>query len=107
MAEARPASPPPRKPDRIAALKLRDFRFLFVGTVTSGFGQWATMIGLGWLAYVLSGESAAQLAWVIAVGGAMRLLSAPWIGVVLDRSTAAPPRSATRCGPRSSRWRPW
>ena len=85
MAEARPASPPPRKPDRIAALKLRDFRFLFVGTVTSGFGQWATMIGLGWLAYVLSGESAAQLAWVIAVGGAMRLLSAPWIGVVLDR----------------------
>ena len=85
VAEARRASPPPRKPDRIAALKLRDFRFLFVGTVTSGFGQWATMIGLGWLAYVLSGESAAQLAWVIAVGGAMRLLSAPWIGVVLDR----------------------
>ncbi len=75
---------PPRK-DRIGALRLRDFRFLFIGTVTSGYGQWATMIGLGWLAYVLSGESAAQLAWVVAVGGAMRLISAPWIGVVLDR----------------------
>ena len=71
--------------DRLAALRLRDFRYLFAGTVSSGFGQWATMIGLGWLAFVLSGESAAQLAWVVAVGGAMRLISAPWIGVVLDR----------------------
>ena len=71
--------------DRLAALRLRDFRYLFAGTVTSGFGQWATMIGLGWIAFVLSGESAAQLAWVVAVGGAMRLISAPWIGVVLDR----------------------
>ncbi|MXZ47310.1 MAG: MFS transporter [Chloroflexi bacterium] len=77
--------PAPPKQDRIGALRLRDFRFLFIGTVTSGYGQWATMIGLGWLAYVLSGESAAQLAWVVAVGGAMRLVSAPWIGVVLDR----------------------
>ena len=77
--------PAPPRQDRIGALRLRDFRFLFIGTVTSGYGQWATMIGLGWLAYVLSGESAAQLAWVVAVGGAMRLISAPWIGVVLDR----------------------
>jgi MFS family permease len=77
--------PAPPRMDRIGALRLRDFRFLFIGTVTSGYGQWATMIGLGWLAYVLSGESAAQLAWVVAVGGVMRLISAPWIGVVLDR----------------------
>ncbi|MCY4455853.1 MAG: MFS transporter, partial [Chloroflexi bacterium] len=83
---AQPSQPArPAKQDRIGALRLRDFRFLFIGTVTSGYGQWATMIGLGWLAYVLSGESAAQLAWVVAVGGAMRLFSAPWIGVVLDR----------------------
>jgi MFS family permease len=81
-----PAAPgPPLRGDRIAALRLRDFRFLFAGTVTSGFGQWATMIGLGWLAFVLSGESAAQLAWVVAVGGATRLLSGPFVGVVLDR----------------------
>lgn len=79
------AAPARGRGDRLAALRLRDFRYLFAGTVTSGFGQWATMIGLGWLAFVLSGESAAQLAWVVATGGAMRLLSAPWIGVVLDR----------------------
>ena len=84
IAEVAAQAAPPRQ-DRIGALRIRDFRFLFIGTVTSGYGQWATMIGLGWLAYVLSGNSAAQLAWVVAVGGAMRLLSAPWIGVVLDR----------------------
>ena len=70
---------------RLDALRIRDFRLLFVGTVSSGFGQWAQMIGLNWLAFVLSGESATQLALVASAGGAARLLAGPAIGVILDR----------------------
>lgn len=82
-----PTPPPPTPPDRgpFYALQGRDFRFLFLGTLTSGFGQWAQMIGMGLLVYELTDESAVQLAAVIAVGGFARLFSGPFIGVALDR----------------------
>ncbi|MYD65488.1 MAG: MFS transporter [Chloroflexi bacterium] len=90
MADARSNGAPPvtfeePRPGRFGALWIRDFRFLFIGTVSSGFGQWAQMIGLNWLAFVISGESATQLALVASAGGGARLLAGPAIGVILDR----------------------
>ena len=90
MAQARTDGAPPvrveeRRPGRMDALRIRDFRFLFIGTLTSGFGQWAQMIGLNWLAWEISGHSATQLALVASAGGAARLLAGPAIGVILDR----------------------
>jgi MFS family permease len=82
--EPRPSGEQPR-PGRLDALRFRDFRLLFIGTVSSGFGQWAQMIGLNWLAWDLSGNSATQLALVASVGGGTRLISGPAIGVILDR----------------------
>lgn len=73
------------RPGRFGALRIRDFRFLFIGTVSSGFGQWAQMIGLSWLAYEISGQSATQLALVASAGGGARLFAGPAIGVILDR----------------------
>ena len=90
MANARTNGAPPvgveqRRPGRMDALRIRDFRFLFIGTVSSGFGQWAQMIGLNWLAYEISEQSATQLALVASAGGGARLLAGPAIGVILDR----------------------
>ncbi|MDA1062003.1 MAG: MFS transporter [Chloroflexi bacterium] len=92
--EIRTASPPPDGPrdgspeapaGRLDALRIRDFRLLFIGTVSSGFGQWGQTIGLGWLAFTLSNESATELALVASAGGGARLLAGPAVGVILDR----------------------
>lgn len=69
----------------LAALRGRDFRFLFLSTVATGYGQWAQLIGMGWLVFQLSGHSATQLAAVNATGGFARLVAGPFIGVALDR----------------------
>ena len=90
MAQARTDGAPPvrveeRRPGRMDALRIRDFRLLFISTVSSGFGQWAQMIGLNWLAWEISDHSATQLALVASAGGGARLLAGPAIGVILDR----------------------
>ena len=81
--------PPPRKPPRFAAareaLALRDFRFLFFSTVSSGYAQWAQTIGIGLLVYELTDKSAFQLAAVSATGGVVRLVAGPFVGTALDR----------------------
>lgn len=66
------------------SLRLRDFRYLTLGTVVAGFGQWAQIVGLGWLVYVLTG-SAVQLGSISAVRGLIGLAVAPGSGVLLDR----------------------
>lgn len=93
--EAPPTAPPAQRPARqsvaarfgtaIQALRLRDFRLLFFGTVAQGFGQWAQTIGMGWLVYELSNESAVQLGAISAFSGVVRLLAGPFIGFALDR----------------------
>ena len=66
------------------ALTIRDFRYLFISTIISGFGQWGQMIGMGWLVFDITG-SAAQLGAVSAVGGGVRLFAGMGAGVMLDR----------------------
>ncbi len=85
----RAAAAPPVRSSRarnaFVALSIRDFRYLFISTVSAGFGQWAQMIGMGWLVFEMTGHSVRQLAMVAALGGAVRLVSAPAVGVLLDR----------------------
>lgn len=69
----------------VAALGMRDFRLLFISTISMGFGQWAQMIGMGWLVWELTDGSASQLGMVSAVMGLMRLVVGPLSGVALDR----------------------
>lgn len=94
LAPGPPPPPLPRPPRQsasarfttaIAALRGRDFRLLFFGTVAQGFGQWAQTIGMGWLVYELSQESAVQLGAISAFSGVVRLLAGPFIGFALDR----------------------
>ncbi|HRC62359.1 MAG: MFS transporter [Dehalococcoidia bacterium] len=83
------ALPAPRPAPRFGAafesLHMRDFRFLFFSTVSAGYAQWAQSIGIGWLAYQLTGGSALQLAAVSATGGVVRLVVSPFVGAALDR----------------------
>ena len=53
-----PASPPSR-PGTFAALALRDFRFLLLGTTLSNAAQWIQQVTLGWLVYDLTGSGTA------------------------------------------------
>ncbi len=99
MANARTNGAPPvgveqRRPGRMDALRIRDFRFLFIGTVSSGFGQWAQMIGLNWLAYEISGQSATQLALVASAGGGAppRRAPPPWSRPPAGRRGCSPAR---------------
>lgn len=82
------AAPAP-KPRRFSAVReslgIRDFRFLFFGSISSGYAQWAQQIGVGLLTYELTNDSAAQLAAVIATGGVVRLVAGPFVGAALDR----------------------
>ena len=66
------------------SLKDRDYRFLWVGTVFVGFGQWGQQIGLNWLVYLLTG-SAVQLGAVAFAGGILSLLLTPFAGLLADR----------------------
>jgi MFS family permease len=90
---ALPPTPPagdaaPARPRRFAgpreALAIRDFRFLFWSTVSSGYAQWAQTIGVGLLVYDLTG-SAVQLAAVSATRGVVALVASPFVGTILDR----------------------
>lgn len=80
-----PAAPPRRSRGGVAALRGRDFRFLFMSTLATGYAQWGQMVGMGWLVYDLTNESAVQLAAVSATAGVVRLVLGPFTGVALDR----------------------
>lgn len=66
------------------SLKQRDFRYLMVGTLGLGLGQWFQQIGLGWLLYEQTGQ-ATQLAFLYALRGVTALVAAPVGGVLGDR----------------------
>jgi len=80
-----PPAPPRRRRGGIEALRRRDFRFLFLSTLATGYAQWGQMVGMGWLVYELTNRSAVQLAAVSATAGAVRLVLGPFTGVALDR----------------------
>jgi MFS family permease len=67
-----------------AALRHRDFRWLWTGTFCSSAGQWLQQATLGWVVYDLTG-SGALLGAVIAMRAIPMLILAPVTGVVADR----------------------
>jgi MFS family permease len=87
VADTADDAPAPRR-RRFAAVReslgIRDFRFLFFSSISSGYAQWAQQIGVGLLVLELT-DSASQLAAVIATGGVVRLVAGPFVGALLDR----------------------
>lgn len=83
---ATPPAPPPRstRGNTFASLKQRDFRLLWIGTVSAGFGQWGQQIGMNWLVYVITG-SALQLGAVSFASGILALILGPFAGLLADR----------------------
>ena len=67
-----------------AALRHRDFRWLWAGTFCSTAGQWIQNATLGWVTYDLTG-SGTLLGAVLGVRAIPMLLLAPRAGVVADR----------------------
>lgn len=66
------------------SLKERNFRYLMLGTVGLGFGQWFQQIGLLWLMKVVT-DSPTLVGVLAAVRGVTVLIAAPIGGVVADR----------------------
>lgn len=67
-----------------AALRHRDFRWLWAGTFCSTGGQWIQNATLGWVTYDLTG-SGTLLGAVLGVRAIPMLLLAPLAGMVADR----------------------
>src|SRR5512140_261014 len=67
-----------------AALKHRNFRWLWGGTFCSTAGQWIQNATLGWVTYELTG-SGTLLGAVLGVRAIPMLLLAPLAGMVADR----------------------
>jgi len=65
-------------------LKVRNFRYLFLSTISLSFAQWFQSIGLGWLVLQLTG-SAAQMGAITATQGFSLLATSPFAGVLSDR----------------------
>lgn len=77
----------PRRPsfsETFVSLRIRDFRYLSLSTLTAGLAQWASMLALFALVYDMTG-SAVQLGSVAAVRGGIATLSAPFGGYLSDR----------------------
>lgn len=68
----------------VAALRYRNFRWLWYGTFFSTAAQWIQQATLGWLVYDLTG-SAALLGAVLGVRALPMLALAPLSGLVADR----------------------
>jgi MFS family permease len=71
-------------PSALAALRHRDYRWLWAGTFFSTAAQWIQQATLGWVAYDLTG-SAALLGAVLGIRAVPMLLLAPVSGLVADR----------------------
>lgn len=67
-----------------AALGIRDFRLLLLGTTLSNAAQWIQQVTLGWLVYELTGSGTA-LGSINLVRSAASLALAPVAGVSIDR----------------------
>ena len=73
-----------RRGTLLGSLSQPDFRRLWLATATSGSGQWALQLALGWLVQTLTHSSF----WVGTALFAMQIpnvLAAPWSGVLSDR----------------------
>jgi MFS family permease len=67
-----------------SSLKHRNFRYLWIGTLLMGAGQWVQQVTLGWLLYDLTGSSI--LLGVLNGARAIPfLIAGPIAGVVADR----------------------
>jgi MFS family permease len=77
MAEASP------KVGTFAALRLRDFRLLLIGTTLSNAAQWIQQVTLGWLVYDLTGSGTA-LGTINLVRSIAALGLAPVAGSAID-----------------------
>ncbi|MQC48402.1 MAG: MFS transporter [Chloroflexi bacterium] len=70
--------------EAFASLRIRDFRFLAISTLASGFAQWAKQLAIFALVYEMTG-SAVQLGTVAAFRGIVGTLLAPYGGYLSDR----------------------
>jgi len=78
------ASVKSRSISRLAALRHRDFRLLWIGTFVSNVGSWAQKVATSWLIYHLT-NSEAWLGIDAFASGISTVLLLPWGGVVADR----------------------
>ena len=67
-----------------AALRVRNFRLLLIGTTLSNAGQWIQQVTLGWLVYELTGSGTA-LGTINLVRSVAALGLAPVAGSTIDR----------------------
>ena len=67
------------------SLRVRDYRLLWLGQVSTSMGQWMDQVTRGWLMYQMTG-SAAQLGFVTAVRGLPLLFFGVIAGALADRS---------------------
>ena len=79
---AEAAAPPKVGP--FAALAVRDFRLLLIGTTLSNAAQWIQQVTLGWLVYDLT-ASGTMLGTINLVRSVATLGLAPVAGTVIDR----------------------
>lgn len=68
-----------------ASLRLRDYRLLWLGQVSTSMGQWMDQVTRGWLIYQITG-SAWQLGLATALRGLPLLFFGVLAGAVADRS---------------------
>jgi MFS transporter, DHA1 family, staphyloferrin A biosynthesis exporter len=74
----------PAKVGTFAALRVRDFRLLLIGTTLSNAAQWIQQVTLGWLVYDLTGSGTA-LGTINLVRSVAALGLAPVAGAAIDR----------------------
>src|SRR5215470_230702 len=67
------------------SLRLRDYRLLWLGQLSTNMGQWMDQVTRGWLIYQITG-SALQLGLVTALRGLPMLFFGILAGAVADRS---------------------
>jgi len=83
------AGPPRGVPRTFLSLGYRDFRFLWLGTLSFGAAQWLQQVTLGWLVYHLTG-SPIHLGLVNGMRSLPVWLVAPLAGVAADRWNRRP-----------------
>ncbi|GBD11145.1 putative multidrug-efflux transporter [bacterium HR23] len=87
---ARVEGAPPKGISRtFLSLRHRDFRFLWLGTLSFGGAQWIQQVTLGWLVYQITG-SAIHLGLINGMRSLPVWLMAPLAGVAADRWNRRP-----------------
>jgi MFS family permease len=83
--EATGGSLPPRgKVGTFASLRIRNFRFLLIGSILSNAGMWIQQVTLSWLVYDLTG-SGTILGTINLVRAAASVGMIPMAGLLIDR----------------------